>query len=416
MGLEATTAGVIVYYPVFETQPEFTNHYHRAAWYLPKTEGVIDEVVLGVSEKFRQDKRPSYMGAPRQPVDHIRQENNQEHYAQSLAQADTVLVWKSAKIGIEQEREFVGKRVVYVDTEDPELMEWGAYCGLHWWLLGSARRHEILTKSQEMFREVMALPEINNSHASAVFGTGPSVEKALELDFSRCTSIVCNTAIKDDKLLAHVRPKFVTAGDAVSHFGVSLYADCFRKDLATVLPKYDMYLFSTAMYGNILRVQFPELEDRILLCEQTTTVPVFDLSQYWGLPKLDSTLNVHMLPLAGTFNDRVYLLGCDGRRPDGKDNEDFWGHSRRTQYHELVDTGHEAHPMFDVRRQRITESFFRESTMYTLALGERKYNKTYISLARSFTPAIDRRVVGCKRRRVNGESGPWAVASQEVTR
>ena len=392
---EGTPSRLIVYYPRFRRQEDFGNHYHRAAWYLPKSEGVVDEVVLGVVERMRQDQRPSYMASSRQPTDHIRQEEDPKCYREMVERADVVLVWSSKNELPLPEDEMVGKRVIYVDTQDPELMEWGAYCGLHWWLMGPAARREVLRRSQGTFRELMALPEIEGSDVSVVLGTGPSVERAFEFDFSRCISIVCNTAIKDPDLLAHVKPKFVTAGDAVSHFGVSLYAERFREDLATVLHEWDVYLFATAMYGNLFRLQFPELKERILLCEQTRQEPVFDLATYWGIPKLDSTLNVHMLPLAATFNDVVYLLGCDGRRPDGRGNEDFWGHSTRTQYHELVTTGHRAHPMFDVRRQRVTEAFFRESTTYTLALGERRHNKTYRSLSRSFTPAIDRRAVFC---------------------
>ena len=74
-----------------------------------------------------------------------------------------------------------------------------------------------------------------------------------------------------------------------------------------------------------------------------TDKPNTDLLSHWGLPKLDSVLNIHMLPIASTVAKRLTLIGFDGKSPTSYDNEDFWGHSATAQYHEFVDTGHAMH-------------------------------------------------------------------------
>lgn len=382
---------LVVYYPQFKTQEDFSNHYHRAAWYFPKVSGGIEKVVMGVKNDFSLDNRPPYMCKPRQVQDHIKTEGNYSRYIKSVRKADLVLIWKNITDDAQTDRFLKGKKRRVVTTDDPQAIEWGTYCSISWQLMEEWQRQKLLKKSHEQFKSVLNDGKIKAKKASLILGNGPSIDKVFDYDLSTLNTIVCNAAIKDKELLSYARPRFVTAGDAVSHFGVSLYAEKFRENLSSVLEPFDMYILATAKYGNLLRLQYPELESRILLCEQTTSKPVYNLLNYWGLPKLDSTLNVHMLPLAATLSDRIFMLGFDGKRPDGNSNEDFWAHSKRTHYHDLVETGHLAHPMFDVRRQQITERFFRESTMYSLALGEKQYNKEYYALVSSFTPAIDRR-------------------------
>src|SRR5213076_14180 len=57
-----------------------------------------------------------------------------------------------------------------------------------------------------------------------VFGTGPSLARATEFDFSHGVRIVCNSIVRNPELLAHIRPHFIAASDFVFHFGPSRYA------------------------------------------------------------------------------------------------------------------------------------------------------------------------------------------------
>lgn len=397
---------LVAYYPVFNDPDQYHSHLHRAGWYLPYSEGVVDEVVLGVTEDFAPQSRPDHFCSPRHRTDHIRTFLDRQEYLRHVRRASLLLVWRKLGPSTRANPSIAGKRLVNVNTHDPEAMEWGSYCNIHWRLSDKRRRDWLLRQSHERFVSLVRQPRVQSSTKSLVLGTGPSVDRVFDYDVSDCIGIVCNSIVKDNEMLAHVKPSFVTAGDAVSHFGVSRYAEQFREDLARTLVAHDLVLLTTAKYGNLLRVHYPELQDRILLCPQESNEPNYDLVSRWDLPRLDSTLNVHMLPLAATLSNEIYMLGLDGRRPDGVNNEDFWNHSTRAQYHDLVDTGHLAHPMFDVRRQKVTESFFRDSTMRTIALGEARHNKRYYSLSPSFTPAIGMRFVSHPNLKVRTQAQP----------
>lgn len=383
---ENDDGAVVVYFPRFSERSDLENHYFRARWYIPKGEGAVSKVVLGAHATITDIEKPWFMANSRCSDDHIVVDHSEADYWESLKNADMILIWKSDAYLEDGTTLLDGKKLAWVDTYDETRMEWGAYCQLHWRLMGARSKSTMLHNDHEKFKRLVRRHASGVDYA-VVLGTGPSIEKAFQYDFSNGVAVICNSAVKDRRLIEHVRPTFVTAGDAVSHFGVSRYAERFRDDLAYALKRWDMYLLSTAMYGYLFRLHYPELRGRILLCEQDSRGPVVDLWSRWVLPYLDSTLNVHMLPIATTFADRVYLLGVDGRRPDGRRNEDFWGHSARAQYHELVETGHLAHPVFDIKRQCVTEKWFRESTMYSMAFGERK-GKQYIALADSYTPAV----------------------------
>ena len=124
----------------------------------------------------------------------------------------------------------------------------------------------------------------------------------------------------------------------------------------------------------------------MIFIEQKTVGPNYNLIQDYSAPMLDSTMNIHMLPLAATMNNDVYILGCDGKSKV-KSNEDFWAHAPGCQYHHLVDTGHLCHPTFDQHRKVSTYQSHLESVRMTLDGGE-KIGKRYASLKESNIPAF----------------------------
>lgn len=184
--------------------------------------------------------------------------------------------------------------------------------------------------------------------------------------------------------MAHCQFDIICAGDVVSHFSPCRYAAIFRRDLRAFLEHYEGLFFTTALFGYLLWVRWPDLRHKIILCEQNLDKPNTDLLSHWGLPKLDSVLNIHMLPIASTVAKQLTLIGL----PNKDNNEDFWGHSAIAQYHEFVDTGHAMHPTFDILRQQNTENRFIESTAYSVDVLT-KTGKELVSLEPSHTPAIN---------------------------
>ena len=384
---------LVVYYPCFTSADAFSDHFHRASWYLPIESGIVERVVMGSSNRIQPRSRPDYMCAPRQDV-FIDQVSDGFAFAEALAFARVILLWQTPSAAeLAVLRKLTGATLLNVDTIDPAAAEYGRYCEVHWKCMSQSARNALLDKSRDRFSELRESAVHKGYRSAVVFCTGPSVERAFEFDFSQCFTHVCNTIVGNPALMDHINPDLISAGDVVSHFGISLYAERFREDLVRQLKARNCFFLTTAQFGNLLRIQYPEIEERILLCEQTISRPNFDLLSKWALPCLDSVLNIHMLPAAATICNEIYILGADGRDPDSEKNEDFWAHSAGAHYHELVETGHRAHPTFAGNREDKTFDGFLEAIRVTVETGERDFDKHYYALTPSHTPVLRERYV-----------------------
>jgi len=413
--IRTTTARSIAYFPRFDSADELTNHYFRAAWYLTGAASTVTQVTLGVlSNDIVAQHAPDFFCDAEASLDSLSVEPAETPFLEKVLAAQLVLVWKDiSAVALERLRALIPNAQIFtVATKALSATEYGNYCKAQWSLLERSERERLLRDSQARFSSALTRLRAEGKVAAAVFGTGPSIEKAFDYDFSKCATIVCNTIVASSELLDHVKPAFICAGDVVSHFGVSRYAERFRADLVRVLRNTDVLFFTSAPFGYLLAAKFPDIADKIVFCEQRHNGANTDLESVWALPKLDSTLNIHMLPIASTFARTIFVLGCDGKNPDATKNEDFWAHSSRTHYHDLVDTGHKAHPTFDQRRQVSTFNRYVDSTEESLQAGESQ-GRVYFALEPSFTPALKARPVpprflakakGRRRKRILGSA------------
>ena len=398
------TEGIITFYPPFRDELELSSHFYRAAWYLPYYRETIRKVYL-YAKKSTGLRCPDYMAEPESLPTHISLLSFSFSYAVKLISSKVILLWSSDSCSPFWLRLFksLGITLVNVDTHDLESKEYGAYPGIIWrYLLPKGEKDRVIKDSHQKLSAAFEREKKNGNSAAVVFGTGPSLQKAYEYDYDKCLTIVCNTIIQNKGLMDCIRPTFVTAGDAVSHYGVSKYAARFREDLVNALETNpDLYYLGTATFGFILHVHYPYLKGRILLIEQNQADPNYSLIANFSAPKLDSTMNIHMLPLAATFHDDIYILGCDGKTDKGE-NEDFWPHANDAQYHDLVITGHLCHPTFDQHRQKSTYSRHLKSVRKTVQMGERKHGKHYTCLRESNIPAFRERQLSDGWYRKNG--------------
>jgi len=337
----ASRPGSVCYFPPFRDHQELTSHYHRARWYLPEVDGTCQQVTLPTAAALQPGPPPAEFCSDAGTGEHIDVAAMRIAGALRAAwRSRLVLVWKKSAVA----RLLLGLRrfgfpVVDVQTDDPEAVEYGAYCSLLWkHLTPGKQRFALRQENQRRFAEIAERLRRTEYDRACVFGTGPTLEQARELDFSGCLTIACNSIVQNPELLEHLDPRFIAAGDVVSHFGVSAYAGQFRADLACTLQRRDCWFVATDSFGYLLTLNHPEIAERTILVPQTCDGPNYDLVADFAAPKLDSVLNILMLPLAATFCDAIYLLGCDGKIPK-RDNEDFWAHARGAQYHDLVDTG-----------------------------------------------------------------------------
>lgn len=388
-GGDAVKTGTVCYFPPFERLEDLESHRLRAAWYLTGAGSPITRIVMAGPQGGRAAPTPRE-GFARERLDAgpIEVAPAGEAYRAALAEAGAILVWRPIAPALATHlAQALDAFVIPVATHDPAAVEYGSYCRPQWLLADEAEKARLLEESRERFRGLLAAQREAGKTAAAVFGTGPSLDQATTFDFSNCMSVVCNSIVRNAELMEHISPALICAGDAVSHFGVSAYAETFRRDLARALSARDAMFLTSAATGYLLTRKHPELADRIILCEQGFNGINVDLETIWALPSFDSTLNIHMLPAAASFSDTIYMLGFDGRSPDPEANEDFWAHSRAAQYHDLVDTGHEAHPTFAANRALATETRFLASVEESFLAAEAR-GARFLSLADSHTPAV----------------------------
>jgi hypothetical protein len=185
----------------------------------------------------------------------------------------------------------------------------------------------------------------NESHSkSYIFGTGPSLEKALGMKWDDGYRIVCNTLVRDPELWGHLKPHFIVAGDAIYHFGFTSFAHAFRNDLIQRLKDSNTYFVYPAQFNAIAKNELVDISDKLI------PVPIGwrrrldgDLCRDFKLPNLGNVLGLLLLPLASTLSKEVYLWGFDGRAPDDRL---FWSNSQKHSYPEYMSELEAAHPKF----------------------------------------------------------------------
>lgn len=394
-GTAAKARGEVCYFPPFEALAELSDHVHRARWYLGGSGSPVQRATFHSPFAPAEILAPAgHMMDPPERDSPVRLVQDRRAYLEALQRAEAVLVWRPVPETIAGLlAEGLGKPLVLrVATEDPSAREYRNYARLPWLLLSGEDRAALLQQGRARFRDALEDQRRQGKTCSAVLGAGPSLDRAFDFDFGGCMTVACNSIVASPALLDHVRPAFLCAGDAVSHFGVSRYAQAFRADLARALLERGILLLTTAEVGFQLVLNCPEIRDRVILCEQGFSGLNADLGAVWSLPRLDSTLNIHMLPVAASFGDTVFMLGLDGRSPDPAQNEDFWAHSGAAQYHDLVATAHLAHPSFAGHREGLTEERYLASVEDSLLAGE-AIGKRFYTLADSFTPAVRARPV-----------------------
>ncbi len=400
----------IVYYPSFDSSEELTNHYYRACWYFPAQNNECTAVYFYKKEDVVLNSRPEYMGKSNVSTEHIVVQTDIARLKRAAENARVVLLWKECDKSFVDTLKQRGVVVVNVATNDETAIEYGRYCDLIWrYFKSDKEKKQIIQNSYNLFVKRAAEIKKNNWKTGCVFGTGPSLETAKEFDFSNCISVVCNSIVQNKELLAHIKPQFVTAGDVVSHLGVSLYAEVFRKDLIEYLKNSEAYYLTTAPFGYLLLEQCPEIAHKVILVEQQTDEQNFDLTQLFCLPKLDSTFNIHMLPIIHTFCNNIFILGCDGKSKT-RSNEDFWAHAQEAQYFDLVDTGHMCHPTFDINRKKNTYNRYQDSVVHSISEGEMHHGKRYYTLQQSYIDALEDKKLPDELRKNYNEAGQLVLS------
>ena len=202
-----------------------------------------------------------------------------------------------------------------------------------------------IVHSHQIFCERIEEIQKENLSKCYIFGTGPTLGKAKDHDWSDGYRVVCNTIVKNQKLWNHIDPHFIAAGDAIYHFGHTDHAKQFRRDLAERLSESETFFMYPDLYDPIVHRELESYSDKLIPIPfnfQKKRIHE-DLRKDFFLSGMGNVLPLLLLPLGCTLSKNIFLWGFDGRAPDDKL---FWSNSPAECYPELIGTLKEAHPAF----------------------------------------------------------------------
>lgn len=250
----------------------------------------------------------------------------------------------------------------------------------------SALQERLATISRKNYAQLFQTYQ--GSQRAFVFGTGPSLREAFKLDFRGDElTIVCNSSVKDQAFLDHVRPKVVTFADQAFHFGPSDYAARFRRDVVSVLHKYQCKCIVPQERALLLALHYPETIDFLIAMPLGSQLN-FPTPELLSVQTTENIMTLFMVPVASALATTVYFCGADGRAPQERY---FWQYADRAQYQSLLHTVTEWHPSFF--RDRHIATYYKkhcETLDRQLVYGEAR-GVCYVSLTQSYIPALSRR-------------------------
>jgi len=393
---------LVCYHPAFPDREALVDHWFRARWYLPPLPGYLSRVAFftsGDPTPPSEDERPAYICEPPQEAPHFRLCRGTLHRWWALLRSHHIVVWKK---GLNASPwvvlwKLLGKHVAYVAIDDKGGREYADYCELPWRVLSPRKRRAVNHSSRMRFDDHVAELKDLGLDRAYVFGNGPSLETAVDYDFSNGYSVMCNSVVNNPALLDHVKPHFVVAGDPVNHFGCSAYADKYRQNLFRALDERpSLRLVIPDFHGYVLLANYPQYEKQIFIIPMKAKVVNFDLTREYRIPVFWSVLNALMIPVACTLANEIYTLGCDGMSRN-RDNEDFWAHAKGV-IDERIDDAHRCHPTFDLHRKSHPEYVRVQLDLaQSVIRAENEHNKRFHAINHSHMALLDARHVDLEK-------------------
>jgi len=379
----------LVVYPPINDDTELIDICYKIQYFLPTH--LIERVSLSVIRPISIDSIeliiPDYVKADAIPVNSFEwiKLNQKMRYQQRLIQADYILVWDENNLKGNPLISMLERKVCQLDRH---MRIWD---GWNWVNLGHKldATEETITPANAQIRFNQYIESLPKYKKAYVFGTGPSLDLAYQFDFSDGYRIVCNTIVKNLRLLEHISPHFIVAADAIYHFGNNKHANQFRCDLENALEISQSVFLTADFFAYLIKYHHPRIFLRTIPIRTDLDGIFLDMKNTLAYTNLPNILNSLLLPLGTSLANEVNLLGFDGR---ASNDTLFWQNSGANSYEELKPTIMAAHPGFF--KGINYEEYARlqgESAEQVMALGE-QMGKKYYCLNQTFIPALQKRL------------------------
>lgn len=177
-----------------------------------------------------------------------------------------------------------------------------------------------------------------------IFGTGPSLNKAADMDFKDGYRIICNTICKDRDLVLKLQPHILVAGDALYHFSDTKHAKAFLTDVELRMEECNFAFCYPAIFDAFVTNRLARFKDRLIPIPYGKRFDLtVDMMQNFTLPNTGNVLGLLLLPIGCQLAKEIWMLGFDGRKPTDKL---FWTNSTQHSYPEFVEEMRVEYPAF----------------------------------------------------------------------
>lgn len=306
-----------------------------------------------------------------------------------LKEADVIFLWDLSREGEIAER--YQDKVRVVDPDFYLSIDAENYCRAYYASFSQDEMRTLLDESKENFLDMQKRAE--KCQRANVFGSGPSLveaEKFLD-EFEDDFNIICNSMVKNRKLLSKLRPKLLTFADICFFVSPSEYGKAFYSDLIAVQKEYDFHIIVRECQKPLIEYHYPELAKRLI------GIPYAYSDEWWlidaehfYLKPMDNIMTDMMLPVATALCDMIGIAGCTGKSQ--KDTY-FWEHNDSVQYEDLKPSVFSMWRAFFHKRRY--DAYFDRHCQYMencIQFGE-KLGKRYVNYTTSFIPALRERTV-----------------------
>jgi len=393
----------IVYYPSVKDEKTLGDLVNRASWYLPASGCSTVKVKIPMDSKLLKTNT-GLPAPPKSQCNYVKHNANVasvDYKRIRLSEFDSILIWDKKNILNPRLWPYLAK-IEIIDPSYFHTVESATYQGLYNYTLKSKDKDYLNELSKKNFLEL--LEKVSGCKTGYVFGTGPSLDRAEEFDYSNGFCVVCNSIVKNKKLVQHIKPQLLVFADPVFHFSPCLYSAEFRRLAWEAINDLDCYVMVPANSLPLYLAHYPELKRKII--GMSIYYPDFkDKIMSWLLSKNKynfptkdkffvyfsrNILTMFMLPVVSSVVNKIYIIGADGRKSNEKY---FWQHSPSSQITDLMQTAFNTHPSFF--RDRVYSDYYKEHCRFLEGLIEygESLGKEYYILTPSYIPVLAKRQV-----------------------
>jgi len=378
----------LLYYPEVMDVAVLADIVNRVSWYLPRSSFSQPMVSILVSNALL-DIDPKSLKPPLSQHNYIGNSDNISLISRKdvdFSKADAIMLWDKWSLP-DPRLLWHFNRVNIVDPTYYSEIESATYRNLYYQTIEDPINDQFRKLSRENYWAL--LDKASGYSKGYVFCTGPSLDQAFKFDYADGFNVVCNSIVKNKRLLKHINPHLLVFADQVFHFSPCRYSAEFRKMMLEAVKEYQCHIIIPVNSVPLYLAHYPELEDKIIgMPGQEGDYNFPTVGKFYIKDGAWNIMTLYMVPVASAVANKIFIIGADGRKPD---EDYFWRHSFETQFNELMQTAFDTHPSFF--RDRVYTDYYEHHCKFLEGMihyGE-SLSKKYYCLTPSYIPVLKER-------------------------